>query len=213
MKKIIAILLAAVLAVPAVSALPVDKKTEKQLRKECKQKTKQLKKAGWEILGSSRTLEGALNNHYDQLIQQGDDAVEIYGTSTRVKSKNVGIQMATTNACTNYAQMQGSKLRGRITSEIAANADDTNMEFDKFYAAYERTVEKEIRGEMRPSYQLVRSNKDGSYEVEIYYIISESAASRARIRAMEDALAESQAAQKYAEQISKFVNDGFKDEE
>ena len=207
MKKIISLLIAAVMLIPAK---PVDAKRQKQLQKECKVKTKQLKKAGWEIFGTGHTLEGALQNHFNKLAELGDDAMEVYGTSTRVKSKNAGVQMAINNACVTYAQQQGSDLKGRIVSEVNADASDPTLEMDKFFNAYERTVEKEIKGEMRPSYQLVRANNDGTYEIEVYFIISEDAASAARIRALENSIKESEYAQHHAEKLSEFVKAGFK---
>lgn len=210
MKKLFSILIMAMMLIPAISAETVDAKRQKQLQKECKAKTKQLQKAGWQVLGSSFTLEGALQNHYNKLIELGEDASEVYGTSTRVKSKNAGVQMAINNACITYAQQQGSDLKGRIISEINADANNTDLEMDKFFNAYERTVEKEIKGEMRPSYQLVRTNPDGTYEIEVYFIISEKAASAARIRAYEASIAESAAAQRHADKISQFVKAGFK---
>ena len=209
MKKMISLLIAAFLIIPAISAEPVSPKREKQLKKECKLKTKQLKKAGWEIFGSSRTLDGALEDHFSKLTQLGDDAVEVSGTSTRVKSKNAGVQMAINNACITYAQQQGSDLKGRIISETNADSNNTDVEMDKFFNAYERTVEKEIKGEMRPSYQLVRNNPDGTYEIEVYFIFNENAASAARIRAMEQSIAESEYAQRHAAKISEFVKAGF----
>ena len=45
--------------------------------------------------------------------------------------------------------------------------------------------------------------------MQTFFIISESAATRARIRAYENAAKESAAAQKYAKQVSDFVNEGF----
>lgn len=210
MKKIISLLIAAVMLIPAISAEPVDAKRQKQLQKECKAKTKELKKAGWQIFGSGHTLDGALQTHFNKLAELGDDAMEIYGTSTRVKSKNAGVQMAINNACISYAQQQGSDLKGRVISEVNADVNDTSVEMDKFFNAYERTVEKEIKGEMRPSYQLVRTNPDGTYEVEVYFIVSENAASAARIRALENTMKESEYAQRHAEKISEFVKGGFK---
>ena len=47
------------------------------------------------------------------------------------------------------------------------------------------------------------------YEMQTFFIVDEGAATRARIRAMESALQESEAAQKYAEKVSQFVQDGF----
>lgn len=212
MKKLIMLVLAALVAMPAaltVSAAPVDKKTEKQMRKQCKQKTKELKKAGWEILGSARTLEGALQTHYDALIKEGEDAVEIFGTASRVKSKNAGVQMAQNNAAISYAQTQGSDIKGRLITDGFIDPDNPDAEMDKFYSAYERTVQQEITKALHPSYQLIRSNPDGTYEIEVYYIVSESAASRARLRALENGMKESEAARKLGATISDYIKAGF----
>ena len=50
---------------------------------------------------------------------------------------------------------------------------------------------------------------DGTYELQTFYIVSESAASKARLRALENALKESEAAQRNADKISSFVREGF----
>ena len=92
---------------------------------------------------------------------------------------------------------------------MAQNADDTNMEFDKFYAAYERLVNKEIKGELRESYTIIREVKPGVFEMQTYFIVNEEAAMKARIKAMENAAIETELAQKYATKISEFVKEGF----
>ena len=131
------------------------------------------------------------------------------GISTKSKSKNVGQQMAINNACATYAQQAGSSLKGRVVSDLAGDGIDTDAEFEHFYAAYERLVEKEIKGEMDQSFSLIRNNPDGTYEIETFFIVSEGAASKARIRAMENAAKESEAAQRYANKVSEFVREGF----
>lgn len=195
--------------VPAVEA--ENKQLEKALKKEYKAKMKEYKKQKWMLFGSSRTLEVALLQHYNQLNTLGEDAREVVGIASRFKSKNVGHQQAINNACIMYAQQAGSHLKGRVISDIAANGDDTSAEFDHFYAAYERLVEKEIKGEMTESYSIIRciDSKTGEYEMQTFFIVNESAATRARIRAMENALKESEAAQHYAQQVSDFVKEGF----
>lgn len=209
MKKIIMLILAVILMVPAVEA--ENKQLQKALKKEYKAKMKEYKKEKWKLFGSSRTLEVALLQHYDQLNGLGEDAREVVGIASRFKSKNVGHQQAINNACITYAQQAGSHLKGRVVSDIAANGDDTSAEFDHFYAAYERLVEKEIKGEMTESYSIIRciDPKTGEYEMQTYFIVNESAATRARIRAMENALKESEAAQRYAQKVSDFVKEGF----
>lgn len=215
MKRIIMLLLVALLLVPAVNAEKENKQLKKALKKEYKNKMKEYKKAKWELFGSSRTLEVALLNHYDQLAKLGEDGREIVGVASRFKSKNVGHQQAVNNATITYAQQAGSHVKGRVVSDIAANGDDTSSEFDHFYGAYERAVEKEIKGEMMESYSIIRclnpkaKEKDREYELMTFFIINESAASKARIRAMENAMKESEAARKYAEKVSDFVKEGF----
>lgn len=210
MKKIIILILATILCVPAIEA-NTNKELQKALKKEYKEKKKEFKKGKWEIFGSSRSLDVALLSHYEKLNSLGENGREVVGIASRFKSKNVGHQMAINNACLTYAQQAGSHLKGRIVSDMAGNGDDSSAEFDHFYAAYERLVEKEIKGEMVESFSIIRciDKATGEYEMQTFFVIDESAATRARIRAMENALKESEAAQKYAQKVSEFVNEGF----
>jgi hypothetical protein len=157
-------------------------------------------------------LDVALLKHYEKLDELGENGHEEVGVASRFKSKNVGHQQAVNNACVTYAQKAGSAVKGRIVSDMAGDGIDTNAEFDHFYAAYERLVEKEIKGEMTESYSVIRDLGKGEYEMQSYFIVNEDAASKARIRAMENALRESEAAQKYAQKVSDFVREGFKQE-
>lgn len=207
MKKILFTLLMLAVLNPS-GAIAQNKNLQKALKKEYKSKMKEYKKEGWKIYGSSRSLDVALLTHYDKLAQS-DSNYEIVGIAGSFKSKNVGVQMATNNACNLYATQAGSHIKGRVVSDMAANADDVSVEFDHFYAAYERLVEKEIRGELKESFSVIHDKGDGTYEMQVYFIVSEDAASKARIRALENMAKESDAAQKYADKVSKFVREGF----
>lgn len=208
MKKIIMILLALVLAIPAVNAQ--SKVLEKAQKKEYKTKMKEYKKEGWKIFGTTRSLDVALLTHYEKLNQLGEDGGEVVGLATKFKSKNVGHQMAINSACTTYAREAGSTLKGRVVSDLSGDGTEAISEFDHFYAAYESMVEKEIKGELQESFSVIRDNGDGTYEMQSYFIVNESAATRARIRALDNAAKESEAAQKYAQKVSDFVREGFK---
>lgn len=211
MKRILVLLLAAFLMVPAMEMGAQNRQLAKAQKKEYKKKMKEYEKGKWTLFGSSRSLDVVLLKHYDKLNQGGENCYEVVGIAPRFKSKNVGHQQAINNACITYAQQAGSVVKGRIVSDMAGNGDNTSAEFDHFYAAYERLVEKEIKGEMMESYSVIRTidKKTGEYEMQTFFIIDESAATRARIRAMENALKESEAAQKYAEKVSEFVREGF----
>ena len=208
MKKLIVILMALCLMIPAADAAG-NKQLEKAQKKEMKTKMKEYKKEGWKLFGSTRTLEVALLTHYDKLNNLGDDGYEVAGVATSFKSKNIGKQMAANSACVTYAQMAGSTLKGRVVSDMSGNGTDGAEEFEHFYAAYERLVEKEIKNEMNESFSIIKENADGTYELQTYYIVNESSASKARMRALENAMKESALAQSHAAKIAEFVNSGL----
>lgn len=208
MRKLLVILLATLLVAPVenVSA----QKLSRAIKKEYKAKMKQLKKEKWELYGSSRTLEVVLGKYYEELDSK-DNVREIMGNAAKFKSKTVGHQSAINDACRTYAQQCGSIVKGRIDSDLASDGEDVNSEFDHFYAAFERLVEKEIQGELVEKFSLIREiDKDGPvYEMQTYFLVDEEAASKARIRAYEQAVKESEAAQKMATKIGDFVKAGF----
>ena len=214
MKKTIQLLLVIgmLFACPVVNAQ--SRAMNKALKKEYKLKKKEFEKGKWGIYGTSRSIDVALLKHYEKL-NENENAYEIVGVATAFKSKNIGKQVALNNACNLYARQAGSHVKGRVVSDMANNADDVSAEFDHFYAAYETLVEKEIRGEMVESFSIIRETgkekKSGAaiYEMQTYYVIDEDAATAARIRAFENAMRESEAAQKHAELVSKFINEGF----
>ena len=208
MRTLFVFLLAMILAVPTVTAQSTNKQLQKAIKKEYKQKQKELKKEGWKLYGSTRSIDVVLLLHYEKLSAIGDNGYEVMGEASRFMSKNVGKQQAVNNACNLYARQAGSKIRGRIVSDLAGS-DDVAAEFDHFYTAYETLVEKEIKGEMQESFSVIRDNGDGTYAMQTYFIVNEDAASKARIRAMENAMNESEAARKYAEKVSEFVREGF----
>jgi hypothetical protein len=193
------------LLLPSVNAQ--SKALEKLYKKEYQRKMKEFKKEKWKVFGTSRSFDVALMQHYDKLNNLGDNGQEIVGVASKFKSKNIGHQMAINNACMTYAQQAGSQLKGRIVSDMNGNGTDAEGEFEKIYAAYERLVEKEIKGEMKESFSVIRDNGDGTFEMQSFFIIDENAASAARIRAVENAAKETAVAQQYAKKVSDFVRE------
>lgn len=218
MKKILSFLFAlclmapvATVAAPAPDNAPLTKserkakeKRMKENKKEGKRKLKEFKKEGWKVFGSTRSLETVLINHYNKLDELGDDAREFVGVATNVRSKNVGKQMAMNSAAISYSS-EYSDMRGRMMTDMTADGSMSENEFEHFYGAFEREVQKEIKGEMTESFTIIKDNGNGTYELQSFYIVSESASSKARIRSLQNALAESEAAQRHAERISAFV--------
>lgn len=215
MKKIIALCLMAAmtLAFVPVETYAQSNVLKKELKKEYKKKIREFKKEGWKISGSSRSIEVALLTHYEKLNDENNR--ELVGEVSSGKSANLMSQAAINNACIKYASLAGSYLKGRVVSDgaIDQSSEDGSEEFDKMYQAYERLVSKEIRGEVSESFSIVRDKGNGTKEYKTFFLINEDAASKARIRAWEQAQKESEVAQKYADKVSEFVNEGFATQE
>ena len=210
MKKFFVLMTVMLVAVPV--SMQADE-LSKALKKEYKAKMKDLKKGKWELYNSSRTLEVSLLSFYEELNSK-ENVREIVGEASRFSSKSVGHQTAINDACRTYAQQAGGSVKGRVTSDLASDGEDVASEFEHFYAAYERLVEKEIQGELQEKFSIIRKidkDKNGNsiYEMQTFFLVDENAATQARIRAYQNALRETEAAQKYAEQISGFVQAGF----
>lgn len=204
MKKIIVALMAIMMLAPAM--VEAQGFSEKQIEKMAKNTAKKWKKEHRKLI-SSMPEQVVLQKHYTKL--NDEDAVEYVGISTRTKSKNAGMQMAKNSAITSYAREAASTLKGRIVADMSANGSDIDGEFDHFYAAYESLVEKEINGEFKESMATIKDYGDGTFEIESYCIVSEKAATAARLRALNNALKETEAAQNYADKIAGFVREGF----
>jgi hypothetical protein len=180
---------------------------KKAYDRQFKQKTKEYKAGNWKIDGTANTLEVKLIEHYNKL--KSNDYKELVGSVSNCKSLNVCQQAAFNNAVIKYANAAGSFVRGRVASDLNIDQASGEMkEFDKMYAAYERLVSKEIKGELQESYALVREN-GGNKEYMIMYLVNENKASEMRMKAFENAAKETAFAQEYAKKISTFVKEGF----
>lgn len=203
MKKIIMFLMAAfMLSVVPATAQELSKAQKKSL----KQKVKEYKKEGWKIFGSTNSVEYALQKHYEKM-NAGEDAIEIVGVASSFKSKNVGRQMALTNACTYYAGLGESEIKGKIVNDMQGDGEFSEAEFDKFYAAYKRSVQATIKDELRESFSIIHDKGDGTSEMQTYFVVDKNAASKSRMRALHQAAKESVAAQLYAKGIEKYLGE------
>ncbi|MDY4788967.1 MAG: hypothetical protein SO179_00165 [Bacteroidales bacterium] len=181
------------------------KQLQKARAKMVKKQIKKYKKEGWIVDGTTKSLEVALMEHYEKL-NTDENNREIVGSVSGCNSRNLCQNQAMNNAMIKYAQEAKSHVMGRINSEVG---NVSGNELDGFYSAYERLVSASIEGELNSSISLYRVNKDGLKEYDSFFIINENKASKKRIKAMQDAAKESEAAQKYAKQISDFVREGF----
>ena len=202
MKRIIMFLMAAfMLSVIPATAQELSKSGKKAL----KAKVKEFNKEGWKIFGSTSTLDYALERHMIKM--QSEDAIEVPGIASSFKSKNVGKQMALNSAMTNYASMMDSEIKGKVVSDMQGDGEFSETEFEKFYAAFKRSVQTTIKDELKESFSIIRDKGNGTSEMQTFFIVDKKAASQARVRALEQAGKESVAAQLYAKVVQKFIEE------
>ena len=202
MKKIIMFLMAAfMLSVVPATAQELSKSGKKAL----KAKVKEFNKEGWKIFGSTSTLDYALERHMIKM--QSEDAIEVPGIASSFKSKNVGKQMALNSAMTNYASMMDSEIKGKVVSDMQGDGEFSETEFEKFYAAFKRSVQTTIKDELKESFSIIRDKGNGTSEMQTFFTVDKKAASQARVRALEQAGKESVAAQLYAKVVQKFIEE------
>lgn len=195
--------------IPQESFAQLSKKQQKQLQKaknnEFKDKIKEYGKEGWKLSGSSRSLEVALLEHYEKLGQEGNK--EFVGEVSQCNSINVCKQFAISNAQNAYASLASSAIKGRVANMVDGNAIG-GEEIDRLIAAYEKQVTSDVGGALTESYAIVKENGT-SKEYKIFFILNEDKARESRAKAMERSLKETKISIETANEISKFVNEGF----
>ncbi len=206
MKKLFVLTLLGLFTCGAMFSQP--KNNDKNSWKMAKKKAKELASDGWKIDGS-RTLEEMMYLHYQKLRnEENQELIANVVGNTSVKTLNQAQQWAAINAATSYAKQAKLEVLGHINNEVGAGIEGAPS-VDNFYEGYESKVATEINGQLKKSIALYREKPRGGIDYKIFYLVNEEDASKARLRAMELAMKESEFARNNAERISKFVREGF----
>lgn len=205
MRNFLLAAMAVIIASGAMYAAP--KNNDEMAWKYAKKQAKEYQKQGWKVDGIY-TLEEAFYKYRLELLKDGNRSMTgVVDGKTTAKTVNQAKQWATVNAASTYSKEAGMFMRERIVGEISVGAEDATS-LDNFYNGYESLVQKEIKGELKMNFGIYREKK-GCVEYTAFYIVNEDEASRARMRAMENLIKESEFARKHAEEISNFVQEGF----
>lgn len=152
----------------------------KALKKDVKKRVKELKKEGWKPLASSSTLEYAFSKYRTYLEEDPENRIEMVGIAIG-KNVKIGRENAIMNGITSYASRAKAQVVGKMKSLLSSSATDApEEEIDKFGAAYQAAVNTKIAGLVKQHLVLVKENKDGSKEFNVYMSIDEAQAKKAR---------------------------------
>lgn len=201
MKKLLII---ALMALTAVSA-PLSARESKEVKnaaKAAKETAKALRKDGFKPLeygDGTAQLAG-------YFARTGDGCQGFVGTADACISVNLAKMTAQTNVANEYALASGGRVRGRVTSTASSIGGE---QLDDIVAAYERLINRDIRGELRTCATFVRKEKDGRYSVRVFCVVDEDAAHSARLKAMKRSLEETDMAEAYGSMVSDWIDEGM----
>jgi hypothetical protein len=183
------------------------KKLHKAQKNEFRKKVKQLKKKGWEIVGS-RTMEVALAEFYLALDSSYSNQ-ELDATCENCPTENLCDQKILSNLGNKYAAISSSYIRGRANSafdhdEVNSNKDD----LDKFFAGYDQIISKDVSQILNNTHiTFSMQDDDGTYKYMVFYVINEDKAKELRKSASEQALELTELGIEWAKAIQEFVKD------
>ena len=206
MRNLFVILFSCLLVSVSTATTAYAQKLPKAVKKTIKANVKQFEKEDWSLEGTG-TFESVLTSHHMALSSEG--AMEIVSTATDKQSINLAKAVVRNNAINEYVEYTRSMVRARVNTDMA---DLANEQRENFVAGYERLIVKEIDGDIKRSFYLFRRNKKtNTYDVQGYFVVDEAKAAAATKRALQNAAKELEIATSYADKVSEFVKDGFKD--
>lgn len=179
------------------------KEFDKAAKKDAKKQVKRQNKEKW-VYNGSGDLERKVYNHLKKLVDYGGKCEELIGNAQNIRSVSLAGTSARMDAITTYAENSGLAIKARIEGmDSKINEEQT----ERLIRAYEAKLAKELNGELRQSYEVYRQNKDGNYDVNVYYLIDEETAKKAKIRALKSEAEIQKLELEIADEISKFVNE------
>ena len=194
MKKIIAIFATFMMLISGgmgtIEAQQLTKSQEKAIQKDAKKRAKELKKAGWEPLASSQTMEYALIKYRTYIETDEENRIPITGIALGQNNK-IGRDNATHAGIANYAARAKAQIVGKLKSVASSDANKTSQEeIDRFGEAYESAVNTSIGSLATEHFTLVRipKKKEGdTKEYNVFMPIDETAARKDREEAAREA--------------------------
>lgn len=196
MKKVLAIVCMLICGFAAMTtaqaAEPLTKSQEKAIEKDAKKRCKELKKAGWEPLASTSTMEYSMIKYRKYIEADEDNRIPITGIALG-KNQKIGRENAIHSGVASYAARAKAQVVGKMKSVASSDAHNLSQEeIDKFGMAYEQAVNGSLPGLVKEHFTLVRTAKDGSREFNVYMSIDEAKARAAREEAARIAKEQSQ---------------------
>lgn len=175
-------------------------KIEKEAKKTAKKKAKELAKDGWKI-EQSTTLEEAIAKHNASIKENG--LTEKLGTANGMKTRSICRKKIEVDVPKSYAQSQSIVLKGVLDGKDRNVEEDTS---EDFINAFEGKYAMEVAGELVESFSIYRQNYNGTYDMQIFYLVDPEKAHAAKLRAAKYAMELEELDEQWCKKISERVN-------
>lgn len=173
-------------------------KIEKQAEKDAKARAKELKKAGWKAEGSG-TLETMLADHLAKM--RINDLEERAPESNGNKTQSMARKKIRNAVTVDYAREMTEAIKGVVSQEASSLE---GSEAENFTEAVESRIAMDLAGEIKESFAIVRE-KNGKYDMKIFYLIDPENAQASRLRAIKFAEERTKVSQNFRDAIHKAV--------
>lgn len=213
-KTICSLMLAMALGVPSfvsfadsnTTATELTKDEIKAIEKDTKNRCKELKKAGWEPLASAATMEYSMNKYRKYIESNGENVIAITGIALGQNQK-IGRESAVHSGIASYANRAAAQITGKLKSVMSTDAQNMSQEeIDKFGAAYEQAVNEKLPALVKEHFVLVRQDKNGMKEFNVFMSLNEKAAMDVRLEAARQAKELTQL-QTLSEMVEEFIGE------
>ncbi len=156
------------------------KKEQKAIEKDSKKRAKELKKEGWRPIVSTSTLEYALLKYRTYLAEDEENRIPVIGIALGNNNK-IGRDNAMSAGISNYAVRAKAQVVGKLKAVMSSDTNNTSQEeIDRFGAAYESAVNLSLGNLMKEHFVLVREDKAGNKEYNVFMSLDETDAQKAR---------------------------------
>ena len=175
----------------------------KSIVKEARKQARQKEKEGWRV-EQTGLMETVIAEHREKLTIRGLE--ERIGTADSFKSRSLARTQCLNNAVKEYATEVSGVIKGKMVSSDVSN-DDAARQAENFKGDFEQRMAAELAGELRISYSLYRKNPDGTYDMEVYYVVDPEGAHSAKLRAAKYAAELAQLDAQWVEEITRSIDD------
>lgn len=187
----------------AICSLPVQAQSKEE-KKAIQKELKALEKDGWKSTKSGG-LSLAMTKHSENMVSN-PNLRDLSGVANGSKTIRIGEAKAREDVISQFVDYCGGMVKARITSDVR---DVNDVQADNIVAGYERILAQAMERSLIPSYYRYKEI-NGGYDVFGYFFYDSNVIAQKSNDALKQACEEAGVAFDYGNQISDFINQGFK---